>query len=425
MICAYCSEDKKATREHIIPKGFIDHMRATNVLSYADRSPIRSVNSEMTVKDVCADCNNGELSKLDAYALELLMDINNDIQENTKKIYFKYNKDKLIRWLLKICYNSARADKAHKAIELYKKNLGYILQNKHPQNNIAVYATFMGYDKCDGVSSKLEHLKKERTYEFDWFRITKSNILGLQQFNTTSRTILINSMAFMVVVSDDESEFEVFCTKIESSGYKFELLSNGKNCLKKDQDFIIQSCEGPALLLDNYGKRRNVQESFRILPIKREQIEEQDYTPVEWLINECMSNRDVLRDCMRSVLVSAEGYDNEIREVYQIKEYQQYFYNAFLSYPQIICLLYLDTFENNPNSAMIWAAVNKNYIIDLNNDKRDIEIDKEKLIRIMEKFYNAINTVSNIYVMDNSFIDTVTDYLNKFLGYFLHIDEFK
>ena len=99
MKCAYCDNEGKMSREHVIPKGFIEHMNFKEQIVALDKAPTRVINSEITVKDVCATCNNGYLSVLDSYGLNLILKYNDKISVHTKKIQFKYNYDLLTRWL--------------------------------------------------------------------------------------------------------------------------------------------------------------------------------------------------------------------------------------------------------------------------------------------------------------------------------------
>lgn len=99
--CAYCGTERKMSREHVIPKGFINNMDFKALTVWLDKAPSKVINSELMVKDVCAECNNGELSQLDAYALKLIISYNEKILYETRKVFFKYNYDLLTRWLLK------------------------------------------------------------------------------------------------------------------------------------------------------------------------------------------------------------------------------------------------------------------------------------------------------------------------------------
>ena len=60
--CAYCGAEGKMSRQHVIPKGFINNMNFKALTVWLDKASSKVINSELMVKDVCAECNNGELS---------------------------------------------------------------------------------------------------------------------------------------------------------------------------------------------------------------------------------------------------------------------------------------------------------------------------------------------------------------------------
>jgi hypothetical protein len=119
--CAYCGVEGKMTREHVIPNGFIKDMNIEEQITWLNKAPVRVIESEIKVKDVCSKCNNGKLSELDDYALKLIKEYNNKIEINTKKLFFKCDYSKLSRWLLKVCFNSARANDTTYDILTYEK----------------------------------------------------------------------------------------------------------------------------------------------------------------------------------------------------------------------------------------------------------------------------------------------------------------
>ena len=55
--CAYCGAEGKMSREHVIPKGFINNMDFKALTVWLDKAPSKVINSELMVKDVCAECN--------------------------------------------------------------------------------------------------------------------------------------------------------------------------------------------------------------------------------------------------------------------------------------------------------------------------------------------------------------------------------
>lgn len=108
--CAYCGKSGSLTREHLWPGGIIARAKHINT-SYFGKLE-KFIDAELTIKDVCADCNNGPLSNLDAYICRLF-----DAQFNRPAIRrqartFVYDYETLLRWLLKISYNTARANES-------------------------------------------------------------------------------------------------------------------------------------------------------------------------------------------------------------------------------------------------------------------------------------------------------------------------
>jgi hypothetical protein len=68
----------------------------------------KEIPSEPTVRDVCASCNNVTLSALDGYICELFDRSFVNILNRHERVEFEYDHHRLKRWLLKICFNSAR-----------------------------------------------------------------------------------------------------------------------------------------------------------------------------------------------------------------------------------------------------------------------------------------------------------------------------
>ncbi|NIE64032.1 HNH endonuclease [Burkholderia sp. Ax-1719] len=114
-LCAYCREDRPLTREHIIP-AFIYDFQKQQEGTFIGWNEVaqRMVGGEGKIKDVCEDCNNGVLSDLDSYGKHLLTDSGLLVQNYTKQgLALRYDYSLLLRWLLKISFNSSRTDGAH------------------------------------------------------------------------------------------------------------------------------------------------------------------------------------------------------------------------------------------------------------------------------------------------------------------------
>jgi hypothetical protein len=110
--CAYCSgQGKKFTKEHVIPNWYIEHNKSPNDVSFLERAPKKFI-SEMVIRDVCDECNNRHLSGLDAYGKELYNRYFEHYVFEDEIVEFKYNYQRLLKWLIKCSYNSARVHNA-------------------------------------------------------------------------------------------------------------------------------------------------------------------------------------------------------------------------------------------------------------------------------------------------------------------------
>lgn len=118
-LCAYCYEPKPLTREHLFPASLHRRLLATNGQNHSSfwlARLNRTIPNEPTIRDVCADCNNGILSDLDAYICKLFDSTLVQIPLRHERITFQYDYHLLKRWLLKACYNSARI---HGSLDLF------------------------------------------------------------------------------------------------------------------------------------------------------------------------------------------------------------------------------------------------------------------------------------------------------------------
>lgn len=110
-ICAYCKAANKLTREHLWPASLHKRLMAVNQqdTNFFWLARLRkSIPNEPQIRDVCAQCNNEILSELDAYICSLFDSTFVYMPSKNERIQFEYNYHLLKRWLLKMCFNSAR-----------------------------------------------------------------------------------------------------------------------------------------------------------------------------------------------------------------------------------------------------------------------------------------------------------------------------
>lgn len=120
--CAYCGDESHLTREHIWPAFFNEK---TEPRQFIYNGRVRKFHKgELRISDVCQRCNNEKLSLLDSYLSEIY-------NQNLKKVIspgesaeLNYKYDLLLRVLLKISYNSARAfDSDSDIVKAHKDSL--------------------------------------------------------------------------------------------------------------------------------------------------------------------------------------------------------------------------------------------------------------------------------------------------------------
>ena len=108
-MCAYCGQGSDLTNEHVFPECF--RKTFESITPTKTHTGEKAILSALEIRDVCARCNSGPLSRLDTYLCELNDLYFSKIVHAGDRIRFRYESDLLLRMLLKIGYNVARARK--------------------------------------------------------------------------------------------------------------------------------------------------------------------------------------------------------------------------------------------------------------------------------------------------------------------------
>lgn len=160
-ICAYCKQKALLTREHIVPSFLYSFQKELEKKTVGWNEVVQKmVGGEGTVRDVCASCNSGTLSDLDAYGKRLLLR-SDVLVENYQKstVSLSYDYSLLLRWLLKISFNSSRTDGAHSY--LFEPHIPFILgkQAPPPRSRICLIAYMAAPEAYDLSTLKESFLK--------------------------------------------------------------------------------------------------------------------------------------------------------------------------------------------------------------------------------------------------------------------------
>lgn len=130
-LCAYCKnplggKEHRKTDEHVIPNSLLKLYPKQDLSFHNDRVFVD--NRGITLSDVCASCNNGPLSELDAYGARLVETTffeELDFSCYGKLMPIELDTSVFIRWILKILYNGVRCQKLD--TEYIERCIPYIL----------------------------------------------------------------------------------------------------------------------------------------------------------------------------------------------------------------------------------------------------------------------------------------------------------
>ena len=192
--CAFCGNFAAMTREHIFPASIIS--RYENLISSNDKTDF-GFRGDLIIKDVCGPCNNGALSEIDGQFLKIFdMYMQEPIAPGDyAKIGFDYNL--LIRFLLKVSYNSARASATGgKEAEVLKRYVPYILGEIPSAPDIILrLQIFTSAKKIDQSTGELKGIVEAKL-----LRSAKIAYHGLYSENYILRLIAFNSFWFVLMI---------------------------------------------------------------------------------------------------------------------------------------------------------------------------------------------------------------------------------
>ncbi|MED4005001.1 hypothetical protein P4629_06250 [Priestia aryabhattai] len=422
MECVYCNNDRKPTKEHVIPDSFIRRMDKKTQITWLDKAPSKVIGGDITVKDVCSECNNGTLSKLDDYAVNLITGYNGKINMSTNHLFFKYNFDFLSRWLLKVCYNSARANNSESDINLYKKVIEYILKGEKTDVKFSIFGLFMDlrHDRKEVIN--YNHFDVNSDFSIDFFRIAPFTLREIGTYKCALRTIMINSFAFLIVIYGEENEDRI--TEIEnyikdSHQNLVKLNANMKKVkLRKDKIFWSNSLITSANLHDKFLTKRKDKDKkdLYVITITKKELISMDYSQIQHFIGTKMQTKEDLISYYQRFEISIDGYNDDKRELYHVPEFQVYIRKLIQIFPEIVWYLDLSL---GFFPAIVCAYVNTNNFSP--NDTR-VQVNPEKVQDLMCESFMAINKLTNQFALDDSYNDKVTKLFKTHFFKILNMD---
>jgi hypothetical protein len=128
--CAYCDATGDLTNEHVVPD-FYHKAFGETISIVKTQTEEKAVSNPQEIGDVCANCNNVVLSRLDSYLAALADKFFSTIVQPGDRVRFEYDFDLLFRVLLKVAYNVART--RNWPIAIFQEAREFVLGEKpHP-----------------------------------------------------------------------------------------------------------------------------------------------------------------------------------------------------------------------------------------------------------------------------------------------------
>lgn len=160
--CVYCGTYRRLTHEHLLPICLIE--RTKHQTEKFLKAANKIIRGEPSIKDVCKDCNNIHLSKLDTYICNLFDEYFNKFVTTDNIIHFNFNYNSLSRWLLKTCYNSKRANNKEDS-KYFHQYKNYILEGKPSPRNVFIFLQLIipykiSEEERQGLSKEFQGLEE-------------------------------------------------------------------------------------------------------------------------------------------------------------------------------------------------------------------------------------------------------------------------
>ena len=195
--CAYCGGPPPFTKEHVWPSGICERL-ADYTLRYS--SKVNKVfGADLTIRDVCARCNNETLSELDEYFCGLFDSNFAHAIRSDQFVEFNYDFGRLARSLLKVSYNAARITGVD--TDRFARYAPVILSpDSSPVGLIIKLATI---SPTIVLSKNREFIKEIPSHGV---RCGAIAVPSRSRLGLAVKIVQINSYRFYVVVLDDISE---------------------------------------------------------------------------------------------------------------------------------------------------------------------------------------------------------------------------
>lgn len=423
-VCAYCDTDCVPTREHVIPDWYGSGLGKDGWELFNAKRPTIHLNGQLQIKDVCEQCNNVRLGMLDAYAKSIYENFLNVPAYYGETRDFEIDRSLFLRWLLKVCYNSARVHNAD--VTILRKYRRYIIgQNLEPEPVVyshLVTATDFSTDPPTAAKRIIEgdpHIRPPR-----WFRITQFR--GDTDFVTdiVQRQVYIDSYCFTVFAVDPEvnrhlaelarveSKFKQtfpLSKPIPTDG-KLPLVARDIHAAEMMMPHILnypsRYGDGPLSSSSEFagmiGELVNAKTKIVGLTFTQEEVNAGDISGLVDRLQELVATRESAMASKQRLIMFTTDYDNDSRELWDIPEVRIFLHRLFLACPFIFFLAVHGSLTIDLFMCCCCKQVNR-------TDDGLIEFDPDDLQRFLQFGFVGMNKVTQRLAISVEISNAITD----------------
>jgi hypothetical protein len=414
--CPYCGKPCVPTREHVIPDWFTKSVGTEGVETFNARSPMRQVAGDVVINDVCRGYNNGVLSDLDRFGKDLFDSTLKHPVFAGQTITFATSRSLLLRWLLKLCYNSARVHNAD--CDLLAGFVPVILGQKMASPiEMRVFASLVCPSDLSAQpprAARPDQATSEHIWLPEWFRVTQLRFpKGLPCPNVVRRQVMINSFVFTLVAHDRRRPV----ASDETAHFIQQLRTCFPGCAEIVDDGAVGLTTGwlHALVLAGQlwnqhpiryrGVASELDELLNALAtgkgtvvcvaITRGEIESASVAATVAILNGLVRDREAVMASSQRIRLIITGYNDEPRALWEVKEVRAYLGRLFEQCPYLFLLLSPEPAGLGLLLACMCAGKRKIVI----GTVGEFELDGSDLARWLTEGFAGLNAVCERYAI--------------------------
>jgi hypothetical protein len=353
--CAYCNKPCQQTREHVVPRWYND--TPGDAETFSARAPLTHVKGDLIVRDVCTVCNSGVLASLDGYGKELYERYFATPVYAGDAVTFEYDGDRLLRWLLKLSYNSARAQNAD--VRVLREYRNVMLGGSPVPARIRCWLHLVSATAFDNEAEVARPARRDEqgqphVEEPRWFRICQFRITDHPALSLVQRTVLINSFAFTLLIARaDEQwpspEFDEWIKAFAANYPAAKPVLPGAGSLTATTGWdhaAVSMYWSLAQYPSRYTDEPNpyVEGLLKgklgvlMLHVPHELIEQENHDPIAEILLDMVSSREKALAFRQRVGILVDGFDDDPRGIWEFPKARQFFRRLFERCPFVMFL---------------------------------------------------------------------------------------